>query len=149
VNREATYIDLAHGAAVAPGALQAQVRERARLASLSRRHRRAFEARATGLVEDLVTSVPVEPHDEARLRQAVADAAMGIAGGVTVIVLSGLPTQDESVGRTWADSLAVELVSRGMTVILLQGEPSRRQPASPAGPELRAEDTGKSKVEVE
>jgi RND superfamily putative drug exporter len=148
VNREATYIDLAHGAA-APGALEEQVRERARLASFSRRHRRTFEARATGLVEDLTTSVPVEPHDEGRLRQAVADAAMGIAGGVTVIVLSGLPTQDESVGRTWADSLAVELVSRGMTVILLQGEPGRRQPVSPAGPELRGDDAGTSKVEVE
>ena len=65
VNREATYIDLAHGAAAAPGAVEEQVRARARLASFSRRQRRAFEARATGLVEDLTTSVPVEPDDEA------------------------------------------------------------------------------------
>ena len=74
---------------------------------------------------------------------------MGIAGGVTVIVLSGLRRRTSRIGRTWADSLAAELASRGMTVILLQGEPSRRQPVSPAGTELRAEDTGKSRVEVE
>jgi hypothetical protein len=149
VNRAATHIDLAQGTVPARGSVEEEVRERAHLASFSRRERRAFTARATSLIEDLTANLPVGPDGHGALEQPVADAALGIAGGVTVIVLSGLPPQEDPARRTPADAFAAELARRGVTVILLQVESRPRQPVSPAGTELRADDAGKSRVEVE
>ena len=151
VNRAATLIDLAQGAAPAPRTVEEQVRERARLASFSRRERRAFDGsghrpgRGPDRQRPRRTGRP-GPRSE----QAVADAALGIAGGVTVIVLSGLPPRKTRLGRTLADALAAELARRGVTVILLAGSSraggSRsHRPARSSG----ADDAGKSRVEVE
>ena len=104
--------------------------------SWSRRRRQDFVVHASSLLDELTASVtgPEDPDGRATpLRPAVLEAALGIAGGAELVVLSGTQRLDDERERAAAEGLAQELASRGVTVVLLAPEQRRELVHSQAG----------------
>jgi RND superfamily putative drug exporter len=92
-----------------------RIRARARLMSLTAKHRKAFVGDASALVEEIGAAVDT---GDPRVEAAVADAAMALAAGVDVYVMSGLEQLPEGP-RSEAEALATDLARRGRTVIVV------------------------------
>jgi hypothetical protein len=106
-----------------------RIRARARLTSVTASHRQAFVASATGLVAELGATVGT---DDPRVEAAVVDAAMALAAGVDVYVLSGVEQLPDGP-RLESEALATDLARRGQTVILVEPPTTRPQPPDPVG----------------
>ena len=114
----------------APVSPERRLRERARLTRLSAPQRRAFTATAAELITDLQARVCT---DDARLATAVVDAAMALAAGSDVFVLSGLEHLPDDA-RLEVETLAVELAERGETVAVVLPGPTPQRPAGDRPP---------------
>jgi len=100
------------------GSLGDRVRDRVRLHSLVGRGREELATRALATVDQLAAAVA--PHGaEGTLAAAVVDAALSLAHGVDVFVLTGHEGLDDEDRRS-ADLLADELAARGTTVIVVE-----------------------------
>jgi len=133
VNRKATFIELGRRDGPA-GPVDEEVRAAAHLATLSMWRRRAFVERTFETIDELTAAATAEPTvhapgeadgNDASVDAAIVEASLAIAGGATVIVMTGTEHLTGVGERDRAESLAVELARRGVTVIVLGGERDR------------------------
>jgi hypothetical protein len=134
VNRVATMIDLA--APPPATGFESEVAARARLVSFSRRHRRAYATRVSGLVHDLARAIG----STGSLHPALVQAALAVAAQIEVVVLVGIDDLIDD-DRVRATALAHELATRGVAVLLVgdlpapAAEPAHVLVESGAGPD--------------
>ncbi len=128
VVRRTALLELDHVDAVRMPA-DNRIRARARLTSVTASHRQAFVASATGLVDELAATVGT---DDPRVEAAVVDAAMALAAGVDVYVLSGVQHLPDGP-RLESEALATDLARRGQTVIVVEPPTTPPQPPDPVG----------------
>jgi RND superfamily putative drug exporter len=117
-----------------------QVRDRARLTSSSRGHRDAFVAQAEellGVLDAAATSVGGHPGPVGRAvtRDAVLQAALAVAGGVSLLVITE-EGPESNVPAGTAAALARALGARGVTVVLLRRAEGGPAPEAPRRVEL-------------
>ena len=132
INRVATLVDL--GAAPPPLGAQDLIEERARLVTLTRRHRREYRARASALAAELGAAVSSRaPGAGAALDAAVVECALALSGETEVVVLLGA-AEPSAEQRSGAAALARELADRGIAVAVV--EPGSAEPPGRHDPVL-------------
>jgi RND superfamily putative drug exporter len=121
VNRVASIVDLTGSATEAE--LEQRIRDTARLSSGSRRARREQVDRAVSLVGGLERAIgPGSPHT---MRSALVDAALAVAGGVQMVVVTGMDDLLLDQDRDRTERLAEALAGHGLGVILLLTDADR------------------------
>jgi len=127
VHEVAVLLDVGPDAPVV-GDVEAAVEQRARLVSSSARHRAAFAAAALDVLEEMVAAAPAGAP-----ASYVVDAALGVAGGVRVVVL----LLDDEVAADAVEWLTSALGRHGVTSVVLA---ARGRPPAPEARDVAAEE---------